>query len=151
MASGEQLWKLSQSRLRTVKILLEAADLDAAAYMMGYALETALKAATCRTLHLSEYPESVGNKTTKTYFMTHKFDQLLTVSGFTDVFEASGPPETSSKWSEFLQFYPGDWITMRYDPNTIIKFNSITVSKLYEILYAGEGSIIKTVEETQQW
>lgn len=151
MATGQQLWDLSQARLASTRTLLEASDWDAAAYMMGYALETALKAAACKSLNLSSYPEKTGSKHIDNCFMTHKFDQLLVVSGCSDVFEASAPPETSSKWSEFLPYYPGEWVTMRYNPEAVIQFNSITVSRLYEILYTAQDSIISTIKAKQKW
>jgi hypothetical protein len=151
MATGKQLWELSQARLKSAKILIQASDWDAAAYMMGYALETALKAAACKSLSLTKYPESTGSKHIDNCFMTHRFDQLLVVSGCSDVFEASAPPETSGKWSEFLQSYPGDWITMRYDPYTVVHFNSITISRLYEILCEDTNSIISTIRAKQKW
>lgn len=151
MANGKQLWELSQARLKSATTLMEASDWDAAAYMMGYALETALKAACCRSLDLNEYPDKTNIKMTNNYFMTHNFSQLLTISGFSKQFEASGPPELSSKWSEFLQYYPPNWTIMRYEPDTIVNFNSINTSRLYEILYTAEDSIINTIKANQKW
>jgi len=119
--------------------------------MMGYALETALKASACKALNLSVYPENTKNKHLDNFFMTHKFDVLLIVSGCSNLFEISAPTETSSKWSEFVQYYPGDWVTMRYDPNTVIRFNSVNVARLYDILYGSETSILKSIKARHQW
>lgn len=151
MATGKELWRLSVERRKTVKTLIDAEDWEAAAYMMGYVLETALKAAACRSLNLSEYPNKKGNKNTTTYFMTHNFDQLLTVSGFTNLFEASGPIASSSKWSEFLQSYPGDWPRMRYDPNAMFTCDKISVIRLYNILYSKRDSLLRTIKKVQKW
>jgi hypothetical protein len=151
MATGQQLWNLSQARLNSAKTLMQASDWDGAAYMMGYAAETALKAASCKSLNLSRYPENTGSKHIDNCFMTHKFDQLLVISGCSDVFEASAPPETSSKWSEFVQNYPGEWVTMRYNPDTIVRYNSVSVSRIYEVLFQSESSILKTIRAKQRW
>jgi hypothetical protein len=151
MATGKELWRLTTSRRKTVKILIDAEDWEAAAYMMGYVLETALKAASCKSLNLSEYPDKKSSKNTSSYFMTHNFDQLLTISGFTHIFEASGPAESSGKWSEFLQSYPGDWPRMRYEPNAVFVCDKSSVKKLYGILYSKKNSIIKTIKEVQKW
>lgn len=151
MATGKELWQLAQARRKTVKILMDAKDWEAAAYMMGYVLETALKAAACKSLNLAEYPDKTASKNTSSYFMTHNFDQLLTISGFTHLFEARGPANLSGKWSEFLQSYPGDWPKMRYDPNAVFECDEASVKRLYTILYLRKDSLIKTVKKEQQW
>ena len=82
MASSSELKSISLLRMKTVKILIEGKDWDSAAYMMGYALECAMKAVVCKTLNLVSYPENTRNNLTDNYFMTHKFDQSLTPSGW---------------------------------------------------------------------
>ena len=151
MATGKELWRVSVARRKTVKTLIDAEDWEAAGYMMGYVLETALKAAACKSLNLSEYPDRTSSKNTTSYFMTHNFDQLLTVSGLTNLFEASAPEATSGKWSEFLQSYPGDWPRMRYEPHSVFVCDKASVRRLYEILYSKRDSIIKTIKKVQKW
>jgi hypothetical protein len=151
MASGLELKKFTKSRIKTVRTLVTAEDWDAAAYMMGYVLETALKAAACKALHLTGYPERTRIKHIDNCFMTHKFDQLLTVSGLSDIFTVAGLPGPSTNWSEFVQSYPGEWTNMRYDPNTIIQFDKPVVERLFQNLISDNESIIKTIQSKSRW
>lgn len=151
MASGKQLWDISQQRIQSAKALIEASDWEGAAYMMAWSLETALKAASCKSLNLKEYPEKTASKTTNNHFMTHDFNVLLTISGLSYLFEPNAPVATSAKWSRFLQAYPDRWPNMRYDPQIQTSFNSLSIKDLYEILYESEGSILKTIKREQSW
>lgn len=152
MANNAELRKLSKARLKTVRTLTAAEDWDAAAYMMGYVLETALKAASCKSLHLDTFPERTKNKHIDNCFMTHKFDQLLIVSGLSDIFNPlTGPANPSKNWSSFVQEYPTDWVSMRYEPSVAITFDKIKVSRLYQNLYGDPESIIKTIIGNRRW
>lgn len=115
MADLHGLRKIAKKRQKTVEILIAAKDWDGAAYTMGLTLECALKAKICKTLKLDSYPEYTGQKKIDDYFMTHKFDLLLKVSGMENLFSATGDPTAWQNWSEFTKEYLGDWPTMRYD------------------------------------
>lgn len=151
MAGCAELKKLSKARLRSAKLLMDGGDWDGSAYMMGHVLETALKSAACKTLHLTDYPETTGNKKVDAMFMTHKFDQLLIISGLSDLFTFGSPGHISSKYSAFVQEYPGEWINMRYDPTIFIRFDEIKVKNLYNNLYQDSNSITKTLSRRNRW
>lgn len=141
-----QLRDLSKIRLKTVRILIEAEDWDAAGYMMGYVLEYALKAAVCRTLRLPHYPSGGADKS---HFWTHKFDRLLTVSGLQDLF---GSGEAFHYvWSEFTKHYEGEWTMKRYDMGY---WKEKTVKELYTHLTdtsdANEG-ILSVIKRKKRW
>ncbi len=72
MADSNQLRKISQARLLSAETLISAKDWYGATYMMGYVLECALKAATCKTLHLGSYPSGTQNKKIDGYFEYQK-------------------------------------------------------------------------------
>ncbi len=129
MPNNKQFKNLAKARLKTVRILIAAQDWQAASYMMGYVLEVALKSMICKTLHLVAYPELTKDKRISTFFMTHRFDSLLTASGMENVFSDRGPENAYIDWSEFTLAYPGDWQNMRYeDPS---QWNKELVEKLY--------------------
>jgi len=141
MANNEDLKKIAKSRFKTVKVLLEAEDWEGMAYMMGYVLECALKATVCRKLNLISYPETAKNKKIPEYFMTHRFDQLLVVSGMSGIFSDRGPDEAYLHWSDFSLEYAGDWPSMRYDPDR--QWEEKKVKSLYTNLKGIIKEIIK--------
>lgn len=149
MANAFELKKICQARIKSAKTLMDAEDWDGSAYMMGYALETALKAASCTALHLDTYPERTNNKSIDSCFMSHKFDQLLVVSGLTDLFSVT--EEAFRNWSDFVQEYQGDWVNMRYNPQILVTFDKIKVAGLYHNLKDDENSIINTIESNKRW
>lgn len=149
MANLVELRTITRQRLKTAKILITAGDWDGAAYMLGYVLECALKAVTCKTLHLVQYPENKSERI-DSFFMTHRFDQLLIISGMSDVFNIKGPIESYRNWSEFTQEYPGDWPGMRYDQ----KYNSwgeAKVRRLYTNLTDKQGGILTEIIRRKRW
>ncbi|TSC85129.1 MAG: HEPN domain-containing protein [Microgenomates group bacterium Gr01-1014_16] len=148
-ASGKELRKIAKARLKTAKILLEAGDWNGSVYMMGYALECALKASACKALHLTTYPENTRNEKIDTYFMTHKFDQLLIVSGLSDIFGFKGKSEAFRNWSEFTIEYPGDWPSMRYDPK--LRWDEVKTRKLYNNLVDLSNGVIATIKRRHKW
>lgn len=86
MISFEQLEKISRTRLKDAKILLEAGSCDGALYLCGYAVELALKAIICKNLDLagapsaSHIPNTSQEFTTISQIKTHKLDDLLNLS-----------------------------------------------------------------------
>ena len=148
MASCKELKELTRSRLQSARTLMNAQDWEAAAYMMGYVLETLLKSASCKALHLEQYPDDRSKHQEKvlSFFMTHNFDQLLYISGLSDVFNSS-----FFSWAQFTTSYLGDWPRMRYDVKVLKQFDEIKVNQLYDYLYKADDSIIKTVQKMRRW
>lgn len=141
MPNRKQFSSLASKRLKTVKILIKEEDWQAAAYFMGYVLEFALKAKICRNLNLVANPENTSDKRISTFFITHRFDSLLVVSGMENIFTDRGPADAYLNWSQFTLAYPGDWQNMRYDDNPA--WNEESVNKLYTHL---EG-IVKEIRK----
>lgn len=151
MANQSDLRQLSRARVKTANTLIKASDWDAAAYMMGYVLELALKAASCKALKLKNYPVNTRLQKIDDCFQSHRFDQLIVVSGLSDLFSLDGPAESFGNWSLFVQEYPGNWPEIRYDPNIIIRFNESKVHSLFQYLYDDDNSIIKTIAGKRRW
>mgnify|MGYP000467504503 FL=1 len=101
-----ELSRLAEERLIDAKTLFEAERYDGAFYICGYALEMALKSRVCHSLNWDEYP---GNgKDGYKSFRTHKFDDLLHLSGVEKEIRA----KLMSEWS----------IVMKWDPE--IRYSS---------------------------
>jgi len=93
----KELKKISQTRLEEAKILLKHQLFDGAKYILGYSLETALKARICKILSV-EYPEK--GELTKVFF-THKFDTLIFLAGLENQIDAQKfrDPNFAQNWS----------------------------------------------------
>ena len=78
--------------------------------------------------------------------MTHSFDELLCVSGLSDIFQA-----TNFNWSQFTINYPGNWSGMRYNADAELQFPQEKVEQLYQYLYEAEDSIMKVVTKRRRW
>lgn len=142
---------IAKTRIKSSKILLGAGDWDGAAYMMGYALECALKAAACKTLRIEDYPVSHKDKKVPELFMTHSFERLLLLSGLSDIFNVQGDVPAFNNWSTFTINYPGEWTTIRYRDPAASPFDEQTTKKLIECLCEDENSIIKTISKRKRW
>ena len=57
MATRQQLQLLAHAKLQEAEALFAAGFFDGSAYLCGYVVELALKAAICATLQIDEYPE----------------------------------------------------------------------------------------------
>jgi hypothetical protein len=77
MLTRTDLQQICLSRLEEAKILLAAGKPDAAAYIIGYVMETAFKARICKILDV-DYPDTseVGR-----VFKTHKYSELILLAG----------------------------------------------------------------------
>ena len=118
--------------------------------LLGYVLECALKAATCKTLNLVSYPDHNNkNQNVSSYFMTHKFEQLLVVSGLENIFSSRGSANAWKNWSDFTLEYPGDWPAMRYD--TKKTWDEIKVKKLFNNLNEPKHGILSIIKEKRKW
>ena len=110
MPSKEELKKLSKTRLKEVKVLFRNGLYDGAAYLAGYAIETALKARICKILN-SDYPES-GDISRS--FLTHKLDNLVKLGGLEKALNIELANNIQFKvnwslataWSETLRYKP---------------------------------------------
>jgi hypothetical protein len=151
MAKGSELKDTAYKRLKTVKILLDNSEWHIAAYIMGYVLECALKATICKTLRISEYPETHKHRDIPYFFKDHTFDKLYLLSGTSqEIFGPYGDLRAFDSWSQFTAWYPGDWVKMRYD-EVDKQFDKVTSKNLYKYLYEDESSIIKTIEKNDLW
>jgi hypothetical protein len=121
-----------------------------AAYLMGLVLECVLKAASCKSLKLSIYPEpgTAYKHETAVHFRTHNFEQLLVVSGLSDIFGILGVG--SSSWSEFIQEYQGkNYTDIRYD--AVPTFNKNKVMRMRKYLTDKPHGIITLVKSKKRW
>lgn len=149
MSNRTELKQITKARLRSVETLIKAKDWHGAAYLLGYVLECALKAATCKTLHLVSYPDGTKNPNVSSYFMTHKFEQLLVVSGLENIFSSRGPTKAWQNWSSFTIEYPGDWPIMRYDAKKI--WDEIKVKKLFSNITEPKYGILSIIKDQRKW
>lgn len=154
MATGPDLKGIAQARLRTAEVLMDAGDWEGAAYMLPYALECALKAVICKTLHLSVYPDSEKNEkdgTVRGFFTTHVFVQLLVISGLQDIFSPNGQDIPYRYWSDFAIEYPGKWVGMRYEPERMAQFDETKVRALHQKLVDADHGILTLIEQGARW
>ncbi len=149
MATRSDFKKLALIRLKSAKKLLDAKDWEGSGYFMGLSLECALKACTCKTLRITDYPESHKDKKVPDFFMTHSFLRLLLLSGLSDLFNIKSLNTVPfTNWSNFTIQYPGEWMAVRYDPNY---FNNKNIVQLYNFLFLDNHSIIKTIKDKKRW
>jgi len=78
------LQRLSDTRIEDAEVLLHAGRWAAAYYLLGYAVECALKACAARQFQQDEVPE----KALVNDFYTHSLDRLLGISGVDTALEA---------------------------------------------------------------
>lgn len=106
------LQRLAESRVADAEALLLAGRWAAAYYLLGYAVECALKACAARQFHENEVPD----KTVVNDFYTHRLDKLLGISGVKKGLEDKAGAEAAFQinWNTVR-----DWSeTSRYDHST---------------------------------
>lgn len=145
----EELKKLVNQKIKAAERLMAAEEWAFAAYVMGYALECALKAVSCKTLKLNVYPPVKKNSREAEGFRSHDFEQLLFISGMNGVFQLED--KAYDNWSAFTLTLNGDWTNMRYDRGAEKRFDEPTVRDLYKNLYDDEDSIIQTIKGKRKW
>lgn len=106
MATRRQLQRLACLRLKDAEALYSAACYDGCAYLCGYVVEFAMKAAICAKLGVDEYPE----KALKGAFKTHEFDDLKLLAGMEKAFTANA--HLLANWSVASEWRP----ERRYEP-----------------------------------
>ncbi len=150
MANHKELKKISKSRMRASEILIKHKDYDGAYYLMGYALERALKAIICKRLNLSQYPDKYrgdkGDSQEKVnIFKTHNFDILLTLSGLESDFTLIAPERRAENWSECTK-----WNTqIRYEP--VGTRSEADAKRMYEALIEKPEGIITWIKKHNKW
>jgi hypothetical protein len=80
IARGE-LRRIARARLGDAEALFAAHRYDGAMYLCRYAVELALKARICRTLHWDGFPSTAGEFASYQSFRTHNLDVLLNLAG----------------------------------------------------------------------
>jgi len=150
MFTGKEWRKLTYKKIKTIKRLIKDEEWEVAAYLMGYVLECALKAASCKALNLPGYPPVKFRGGGASGFKTHEFEQLLVVSGLTDIFGTLSASPAYGNWSGFTINYSGVWTEMRYD-DVSKKFDEATVKELAKYLYDSNESIIETIKKKRRW
>jgi len=144
MANHQQLREISKARLRTAEILLDNFDFDGAVYIMGYALECALKAVICKNLNLLNYPDK-GSKDIENIFKTHKFDILLILSGMENDFSLKSPKKRYENWSELTK-----WTTdIRYEP--VGTRTATEAKRMYNALVEKPHGVITWIKRHRKW
>ena len=150
--TADQLKIITDARLKSAVILMDAEDWYFAGYAMAMALECALKAAICKTLHISAYPEDRRRQNEKivSFFRTHEFEQLKVLAGLDATFSPTGLLEAVQNWSDFTkEFTGGNWVETRYDLERQTQFDKIKVERLYTNLTHDPYGIITIIK--QQW
>jgi hypothetical protein len=146
MATREELKTIAKERLKVVKILINAKDWHGAAYMMAWSLECALKAMVYKTLHQISYPAETKKGDIDKYFMTHKFDNLLLVSGLQNIFSPQGPVDAYRNWSDFTKEFQGDWPSIRYDISQVI-WDGPKIKRMYTYLNDPNGGVVTEIKK----
>ncbi len=108
MVTRRELQQLACLRLKEAEALFDAGCYDGCAYLCGYVVELALKAAICATLGVGEYPEK-GSRLRES-FKTHDFDDLKLLAGMEQAFTASSTLlanwSVASKWKPERRYEP---------------------------------------------
>ena len=105
----EQLQQLAELRLLDAEALIASGRWAAAYYLLGYAVECALKASVARQFREHEVPE----RKLVNSFYTHNLDELLVISGLEKEFQNRGQQDAAfqDNWTTVK-----DWReSVRYD------------------------------------
>ncbi len=152
MVKTREEWQaLCLKKIETAKRLIDVREWIVAGDTMGYALECALKAATCKTLKNKHYPPvkvnlQDGSESGVGMKPTHEFDTLIVFSGLSDLFNAR-----NFAWSQLNSYYTGAWNERRYELELDSVYNQETVTEIADLLYDSEESIIQTLQRSDRW
>lgn len=108
MLTRVELRRIARTRLEDARVLFRSRRYDGAIYLCGYAVETALKARICRTLHWSGYPSTRSEFQNYQTFRTHDLDVLLRLSGVENRIRTA----FTNEWSVVAEWDP----EARYEP-----------------------------------
>lgn len=114
MISIADLHGTAREYLRAAKLLRTRRSYDAAVYLCGYAVEIALKARICRTLHwTSGFPQTNTEFQDKGNLLkTHNLQVLLEYTGLQARIRSVSPNGFFTSWSVVNKWNP----EQRYDP-----------------------------------
>ena len=109
MIKVSDLKRTAQERLTDAEALLKCRRHDAAVYICGYAVEIALKARICKTLHWPEYSIGKGFES----FKTHNLEVLLQLSGRERVVKSKAIDHwsTVTAWKPETRYGPAGEVT----------------------------------------
>src|ERR1700732_4628750 len=106
MSTRGELQHLACLRLREAEALFNTSCYDGSAYLCGYVVELAPKAAICATLGVVDYPDD----RLKGAFKTHDFDDLKLLAGMEQAFTTTTVLLTNwsiaSKWRAQRRYEP---------------------------------------------
>lgn len=108
MLDVTELKKIAGARIEDGEVLFNSSRYDGAIYLCGYAVEIALKARICETLHWTGYPSSKSEFKNYQSFKTHNLDILLNLSGV----EQEIKTRCLNEWSAVAEWDP----EIRYKP-----------------------------------
>ena len=108
MLDRSEMTKIARARLEDAEALTRSQRSDGAIYLCGYAVEIALTATICETLHWSGYPSTPSEFQPYQSFKTHDLDVLLHLSGVEGKIKA----ELFTEWSAVAEWDP----QVRYNP-----------------------------------
>lgn len=87
MLTVKQLREIARERIKDAEALFSAERYEGAMYICGYAVEIALKARICKTLHWPDFPQSdkeFSQNPKYSPFKKHQLNLLLSYSGRED-------------------------------------------------------------------
>jgi len=126
---------LSEQRLKEATILLENKQYDGCIYLAGYVIELALKARICKILDLDTFPDYPS-------FKTHKYDDLITLSGLEKAFDNERKNSAFNKnWVKF-----SNWnVSIRY--STMSTNNEKIAKEMISALVTDNNGILTWIKE----
>jgi HEPN domain-containing protein len=126
MPAQKDFQKIAKCRLAEAKHLFKEKKYEGASYLIGYTIETALKARICKVLNLSDYPPKIARQES---FKTHSIDALIILAGLEKDLEAKkyADPAFAANWSVSTGWKE----TWRYE-----KIGTVTKEKTKELIKA---------------
>lgn len=127
MIKVSELRKLARARLQDARVLAKAKRYDGATYLVGYAVEIALKARICRSLRWKSFPESTREFEGLTTFKSHRLPLLLRLSGREETVKTRLLPEWSAiaSWDPETRYRPIGSSSMKETELMIVSAESI--------------------------
>jgi len=128
----EQLQQLAELRLEDAEALIASGRWAAAYYLLGYAVECALKACVAQQFREHEVPE----RKLVNSFYTHDLDDLLLLSTLEPEFRkaASRDPRFTESWEAVSEWSEA----VRYD----VPIEEAQVRRIYDAITNGNSGIL---------
>lgn len=130
MPNRTEFQKISRARLAEAKLLYKKGKYDGSRYLVGYTIETALKARICKILDLNDYPPRIDRQES---FKTHSIDALIILAGLEKELTQKkfNDPVFASNWSIATDRQNGWRETWRYE-----KIGTATKQSVSDLLNA---------------